>query len=67
VIHFILASVPPNIKPYKYLYAKKREIKCMVAKMLEVGIVQPSRIYFFALVTSIGAQEVRFMAYVSKL
>jgi hypothetical protein len=29
-IHLILRSVPPNIRPYRYPYAKKSEIECMV-------------------------------------
>jgi len=41
-IHLILGSVPPNIKPYRYPYAQKSEIECMVAEMLEDGINQPS-------------------------
>ena len=41
-IHLILGSVPPNIMPYRYPYAQKSQIECMVAKMVEVGIIQPS-------------------------
>eukprot|EP00253_Pinus_taeda_P027532 PITA_27532 len=44
-IHFP-GSVPPNIKHYRYPFAQKSEIECMVAEMLEVGIIQPSQIYF---------------------
>ena len=39
VIHLILGSVTPNIKPYRYLYAQKSEIECMVEEMLEAGII----------------------------
>eukprot|EP00253_Pinus_taeda_P005153 PITA_05153 len=46
VIHLILGIFPPNIKPYIYPYAQKSEIERMVAKMLEVGIIQPSKSYF---------------------
>jgi len=45
-IHLIPGSVPLNIRPYKYPYAQKSEIECMVAKMLEAGIIQPSKISF---------------------
>jgi len=41
-IHLILGSVPPNIRLYRYPYAQKSEIECMVAEMLEAGIIQPS-------------------------
>ena len=46
VIHLILESVPPNIRPYKYPYGKKSEIERMVAKMLEAGIIQPRQSAF---------------------
>ena len=42
-INFIPGSVPPNIRPYRYPYVQKSEIKCMVAEMLEAGIIQPSQ------------------------
>jgi hypothetical protein len=29
-IHLIPRSVPPNIRPYRYTYAQKSEIECMV-------------------------------------
>jgi hypothetical protein len=29
-IHLIPGSVPPNIRPYRYPYAQKSEIECMV-------------------------------------
>ena len=38
-IHLIPRSVPPNIRPYRYPYAQKSEIECMVEKMLEAGII----------------------------
>jgi len=44
----IPGSVPPNIKPYRYPYAKKSEIECMVVEMLEAGIIQPSQSSFSA-------------------
>eukprot|EP00253_Pinus_taeda_P009963 PITA_09963 len=47
-IHLIPGSVPPNIRPYKYPYTQKSEIECMVAVMLEAGIIQPSQSYFSA-------------------
>ena len=42
-IHFILGSVPPNIRPYRYPYVQKIEIECMIAEMLEAGIIQASQ------------------------
>ena len=33
-IHLIPGSVPPNIRPYRYPYAQKREIEHMVVEML---------------------------------
>jgi hypothetical protein len=39
-IHLILGSVPPNIRPYRYPYAQKSEIECMVEEMLEDGIIR---------------------------
>eukprot|EP00253_Pinus_taeda_P034494 PITA_34494 len=47
-IYLILGSVPPNIRPYRYPYAQKSEIECMVAEMLEAGIIQPSQSSFSA-------------------
>ena len=47
-IHFIPGSVPPNIRPYRYPYVQKSEIERMIAKMLEVGIIQPSQSSFSA-------------------
>ena len=38
-IHLIPGSLPPNIRPYRYPYVKKREIEHMIAEMLEVGII----------------------------
>ena len=48
VIHFIPRSVPPNIKPYRYPYVQKNKIECMIAVMLEAGIIQPSQSSFSA-------------------
>ena len=45
-INLIPGSVPPNIRPYRYPYAQKSEIECMVYEMLEVGIIQPSQSSF---------------------
>ena len=42
-IHSISGSVPPNIRPYRYPYVQKRKIQCMIAEMLEAGIIQPSQ------------------------
>eukprot|EP00253_Pinus_taeda_P003917 PITA_03917 len=45
-IHMIPGSVPPKIRPYRYPYAQKSEIECMVAEMLDAGIIQPSQSSF---------------------
>jgi len=45
-IHMIPGSVPLNIRLYRYPYAQKSEIECMVAEMLEAGIIQPSQSSF---------------------
>ena len=45
-IHLIPISVPPNIRPYRYPYAQKSEIECMVAEILEVDIIQLSQSSF---------------------
>ena len=49
----ILGSVSPNIRPYKYPYAQKSEIECMVVEMLEAGIIQPSQSSFSTLVVMV--------------
>ena len=56
-IHLIPGSVPPSIRPYRYPYAQKSEIERMVAKMLEVGIIQPSQISFFASVVLVHKKD----------
>jgi hypothetical protein len=45
-IHLQPRSVPPNIRPYRYPYAQKREIERMIQEMLEVDIIQPSQSAF---------------------
>ena len=57
VIHLIPGSVPPNIRPYRYPYAQKSEIKRMLAKMLEGGIIQPSQSYFSAPVVLVHKKD----------
>ena len=47
-IHLILGSFPPNIRPYRYPYVQKSEIKCMITKMLEARIIQPIQSYISA-------------------
>jgi len=56
-IHLIPGSVPPNIRPYKYPYAKKSEIEYMVAEMLEAGIIQHNQSSFFALVVLVQKND----------
>lgn len=47
-IHLIAVGVAPNIRPYIYPYAQKSEIECIVAEILEVGIIQPRQSLFSA-------------------
>jgi hypothetical protein len=56
-INLIPGSVPPNIRPYRYPYAQKREIERMVAEKLEAGIIQPSQSSFYALVVMVLKKE----------
>eukprot|EP00253_Pinus_taeda_P024693 PITA_24693 len=56
-IHLIPGSVPPNIRPYRYPYAQNSEIECMVAEILEAGIIQPSQSSFFALVVLVCKKD----------
>ena len=56
-IHLIPGSIPPNIRPYRYPYAQKSEIECMVVEKLEAGIIQPSQIYFFAPVVLVHKKD----------
>ena len=58
-IHLIPGSVPPNIRPYRYPYAQKSEIKRMVAEMLEAGIIQPSLSSFSAPIVVAPRQHVQ--------
>jgi hypothetical protein len=52
-IHLIPGSVPLNIGPYRYPYAHKSEIECMVEEMLEVGIIRPSQSSYSASVVMV--------------
>lgn len=56
-IHLILGSVPPNIRPYRYPYAQKSEIKCTVTKMLEASIIQPIQSSFSAPVVLVHKKD----------
>ena len=58
VIQLFLGSVPPNIGPCKYPYAQKSKIKCMIAEMLEVGIILPKQSYFFGPVILVHKKDV---------
>ena len=53
-IHLIPGHVPPNIRPYRYPYSQKSEIECMVAKMLEAGIIRPSQSSYSAPVVMVA-------------
>jgi hypothetical protein len=56
-IHLISESVPPNIRPYRYLYAQKSEIEHMVEEMLEVDIIIPSQSSYSAPVVMVLNKE----------
>ena len=56
-IHLIPGSVPPNIRLYRYPYVQKSKIECMIAEMLEAGIIQPSQSYFSALVVLVHKKD----------
>jgi hypothetical protein len=50
-------SVPPNIRPYRYPYAQKSEIECMVEEMLGDGIIRPSQSSYYAWVVMVLKKE----------
>ena len=56
-IHLIPGIFPPKIEPYRYPYVQKSEIECMIAKMLEAGIIQPSQSSFSALVVLVQKKD----------
>ena len=56
-IHLIPGSVPPNIRPYRYPYARKSEIEHIVVEMLKVGIIQPSQSSFSAPVVLVHKKD----------
>ena len=56
-INLIPGSVPPNIRPYRYPYFQKSEIERMIAEMLEIGIIQPSKSYFSNLVVLVHKKD----------
>jgi hypothetical protein len=56
-IHLIPGSVPPNIGPYRYPYAQKSEIECMVEEMLEEAIIKHSQISYSALVVMVFKKD----------
>jgi hypothetical protein len=56
-IHLIPGSVPPNIMPYRYPYAQKSEIECMVEEMLEARIIRPSQSSYSAPVVMVLKKE----------
>ena len=57
VIHLIQKSLPPKNKPYRYLYAQKSDLECMVEEMLESGIIQPSQSCFSSLIVMVHKKE----------
>lgn len=49
MIPFKLNTNPIKVKPYRYPHSKKNEIKLMVAKILEEGLIEPSNSLFSSL------------------
>jgi hypothetical protein len=56
-IHLIPRSVPPNIRPYRYPYAQKSEIECMIEEMLEAIIIRPSQSSYSAPVVMVFKKD----------
>ena len=56
-IHFILGSVPPNIKPYRYPYGHKIKNEHMVEEMLKDDIIMNSQGYYFTLVVMVHKKK----------
>jgi len=56
-IHLQPGSVPPNIRPYRYPYAQKSEIECMIQEMLEAGIIQPSQSSFSSSIVMVTKKD----------
>jgi hypothetical protein len=50
-------SVPPNIRPYMYPYAKKSEIEHMIQEILDANITQPSQSSFSSLVVMVTKKD----------
>ena len=56
-IHLIPRSVPPSIRPYKYPYAQKIEIECIVAEMSKASIIKPSQSSFSTVVVLVHKKD----------
>jgi hypothetical protein len=56
-IHLIPGSVPQNIRPYRYPYAQKSKIECMVEEILKAGIIRPSQSSYFASVVMVFKKD----------
>jgi hypothetical protein len=56
-IHLIPGSVSPNISPYRYPYAQKSEIECIVEEMLVAGIIRPSESSYSASVVMVFKKD----------
>ena len=56
-IHLQPGSVPPNIRPYRYPYAQKSEIECIIYEMLDTDIIQPSQSYFSSSVVMVTKKD----------
>jgi hypothetical protein len=56
-IHLIPGIVPPSIRPYRYPYAQKSQMECMVEEMLEVGIIRPRQSSYSAPVVMVFKKD----------
>jgi hypothetical protein len=56
-IHLIPWNVPPNMNSYRYPYAQKSEIECMVEEMLEASISRTSHGSYSAPVVMVLKKE----------
>jgi hypothetical protein len=56
-IPLVLGSLPPNICPYRHPFSQKNEIKKMVQKLLNAGVIHPSTSPYSSLVVMVLKKE----------